>query len=163
VSEVDKTIRGSPFSKAPAKVMVLGVVASDSKNCPIIFVLDGEKVTANSYQALLRRHMMPWPCATYPQGNYVFQQDGAPAHTANLTQRFLEKNIVAQWSKEFWPLYLPELNPCDYDIWGVLPTKVNATAQENTNTLRHTIRREWKRPSDVMIGTHAAPRESCRH
>jgi hypothetical protein len=61
VSEVDGTIRGSPFSKAPAKVMVLGVVASDSKNCPIIFVLDGEKVSVNSYQALLRRHMMPWP------------------------------------------------------------------------------------------------------
>ncbi len=61
VSEVDGTIWGSPFSKAPAKVMVLGVVASDGRNCPIIFILDGEKVTANSYQALLRRHMMPWP------------------------------------------------------------------------------------------------------
>ncbi len=86
----------------------------------------------------------------------MFQQDGAPAntasaHTANLTQRFLEKTIMAHWSKEVWSSYLPELNPCDYDIWVVLQTKVNTTAQENINTLRRTIRREWKLPSEVMI------------
>ncbi len=46
---------------------------------------------------------------------------------------------------------MPELNPCHYDIWVVLQTKVNTTAQENINTLRRTIRREWKRPSEVMI------------
>ncbi len=49
VSEVDKNIRISPFSKAPPKAMVLGVMASDGKKCPIIFVPDGEKVIADSY------------------------------------------------------------------------------------------------------------------
>jgi hypothetical protein len=51
VSEVDEKIQISPFSKAPAKVMVLRVVSSDSKKCLIIFVPDGEKITADSYQA----------------------------------------------------------------------------------------------------------------
>jgi hypothetical protein len=60
--------------------MVLGVVASNGKKCLIIFVPDGKKVTANSYQALLRRHIIPWLSATDPEGNYVFQQDGACAH-----------------------------------------------------------------------------------
>jgi hypothetical protein len=54
VTEVYESVRISPFSKAPAKLMVLGIVASDGKKCPIIFVPDGEKVTADSYQALLR-------------------------------------------------------------------------------------------------------------
>ncbi len=42
-SEVDKNIRISPFSKAPAKVMVLGVVVNNCQKCLIIFVPDGER------------------------------------------------------------------------------------------------------------------------
>jgi hypothetical protein len=44
LSEVNKNIRISPFSKVPAKVMVLGVMASDGKKCLIIFIPDGQKV-----------------------------------------------------------------------------------------------------------------------
>jgi hypothetical protein len=69
VTKVDESMRISPFSKAPVKVMVLSIIASDGKKCPIIFVPDGEKVTADSYQALLRRHVIPWLSATYPEGN----------------------------------------------------------------------------------------------
>ncbi len=113
VSEVDKTIRISPFSKAPEKVMVLGVVDGDGKKCPIIFIPDGEKITADSYQTLLRWHVMPWLSATYREGNYAFQQDGAPAHTANSTQTFLEKNMTALLSKVVWPRYSLDCNPHD--------------------------------------------------
>jgi AraC-like DNA-binding protein len=111
VSEVDEKIRISPFSKVPAKVMVLRVVSSDGKKCPIIFVPNGKKITFVSYQTLLCKHMMPWLSATYPEGNYVFQRDGAPTHTANSTQTFLEKNMAVHWSKVVWPPYLPDLNP----------------------------------------------------
>jgi hypothetical protein len=156
VTEVDESVRVSPFSKAPAKVMVLGIVASDGKKCPIIFVPNGEKVTADSYQALLRRHVIPWLSATYPEGNYVFQQDGAPAHTANSTQLFIESNMAANWSKTVWPPYSPDLNLLDYGIWGVMQAKVNATSHENKSALARTIRREWNRLSEAMI------RRTCR-
>ncbi len=72
MSEVDEKIQISPFSKATAKVMVLGVVSSDGKKCLIIFVPDGEKITADSYQAWFLWHVMPWLSATYLEGNYVF-------------------------------------------------------------------------------------------
>jgi hypothetical protein len=78
VSEVDEKIRISPFSKAPAKVMVFGVVGSNGKKCPIIFVPNGKKITADSYQALLRWHVMPCLSTMYLEGNYMFQQDSAP-------------------------------------------------------------------------------------
>jgi hypothetical protein len=131
--------------------MVLGVMASDVKQCPIIFISDSEKVTADSYLAMLHWHLMPWLSAMYPEGNYVFQQDDAPAYTANSMQRFHEKNIVAQWTKEVWPLYSPELNPLKYGIWGVLQTKVNTTADKNTNALKCTIRHKWTRLSEAMV------------
>jgi hypothetical protein len=72
-----------------------------------------------------------------------------PAHTANFTQTFLEKNLAAHWSKVLWLLYSPDLNPLDYGIWGELQTKVNA--HENTDALRCTIRREWKRLIKAFI------------
>jgi hypothetical protein len=99
VYKVDESVRISPFSKAPAQVMVLRVVASDGKKCTIIFGPDGEKVTADSVQALLCQHVMPGLSTTYHEGNYVFQQDGAHIHTANSTQRFFENSMAAQWSK----------------------------------------------------------------
>jgi hypothetical protein len=141
----------SPFSKAPAKLMVLSVVASDGKKCLIIFVPDGEKITADTYQVLLRRHVIPWLSARYPEGNYVFQQDGAPVHTSNSTQQFIESNMAVHWSKMVWPPYSPDLNPLDYGIWGVMQTKVNATSHENKSALTRTIRREWNQLSDAMI------------
>ena len=51
----------------------------------------------------------------YPEGNYVFQQDGAPAHTSKRTEEF---NLVAVWTKEMWPPQSPDLNPLDYSIWA---------------------------------------------
>jgi hypothetical protein len=35
-------------------------------------------------------------------------------------QKFLENNMVAQWSKEVWLPYSLDLNPLNYSIWGVL-------------------------------------------
>jgi hypothetical protein len=61
--------------------MVLEVLASNGKKSPIIFVPDSKKVSDKSYQAVLRQHVITWLSATYPGGNYVFQQDSTPAHT----------------------------------------------------------------------------------
>jgi hypothetical protein len=102
-------------------------------------------------KALLRRNVIPWLSATYPEGNYVFKQDGVPAHTASSTQKFLESNMAAQWSKMVWPSYLPDLNPLDYGIWVVLQAKVNAFSHKNKSTLTHSIRQEWNRLSEAMI------------
>jgi hypothetical protein len=133
-----------------AKVIVLGVVARDGNKCPIIFVPDSEKVTADSYQVLLRRHVIPCLSATSPEGNYIFQQDGAPAHTPNFMQKFIESNMVVHWSKMVWPTYSPDLNPQDYGIWGVLQAKVTPPATK-ISAMMCTIWQEWHRLSEAMI------------
>ena len=52
---------------------------------------------------------------------YIFQQDGAPAHVTwpsvvMLYQNF--DNIISKNSDIPWPPYSPDLNPCDYYLWG---------------------------------------------
>ncbi len=78
-----------------AKILVIRVVASNGKKCPIVFMPDGHKVTADPCQVLLFQHVMPWLSSTYPEENYMFQQEGAPIHTANSTHKFIETNIAA--------------------------------------------------------------------
>ena len=45
---------------------------------------------------------------------YVFQQDGAPAHTSKVTQAWLSQNLPNFWRKEVWPPRSPDCNPLDY-------------------------------------------------
>jgi hypothetical protein len=92
---VDQGDSGTPVNKTkhPAGVMVLGIVASDGKTCPPIFIPAGLKVNTEVYIGLLERHLVPWLRRNYPDGNYVFQQDGAPAHTLKRTQEWLATNL----------------------------------------------------------------------
>jgi hypothetical protein len=105
VSDVDPTIRFNHYTKVPLKQMVLGVVASEGQKCPPIFVAAGKRINAAVYQNLLRQHVVPWLQRTYPDGNYVFQQDSAPAHAASTTHEFLSENMAL--SATAWSLSLP--------------------------------------------------------
>lgn len=143
VGDVDPEIRVNAFAKNPGKVMMLGVVGSDGQKCPAVFVAAGERLDAAAYQDLLRRHVVPWLKRAYPDGNYVFQQDGAPCHTANSTQQFLEENMANYWPPTLWPPYSPDLNPMDYSVWSVLETKACSSTQPDVAALKASIRRQW--------------------
>jgi DDE superfamily endonuclease len=156
VAAVDPNIRITAYTKAPLKQMVLGVVGSDGQKCPPIFVAAGERINAAIYQELLRQHVVPWLKRTYPDGNYVFQQDSAPAHAARSTQDFLRENMASHWSPELWPPFSPDLNPLDFSIWSVLEARVQATAHENLAALRASISREWATLDEDYV------RSACR-
>jgi hypothetical protein len=119
MADVDPSIRVSPFSKAPSMQMVLGVVGSSGQKCPIVFVGTGKEVYVDVYQDLLRQHMVPWVQRTYPDGNYVFQQDSAPAHIVPTTHAFLRENMADFWALADWLLYSPDLNLLDFSMWSV--------------------------------------------
>jgi hypothetical protein len=66
--------------------MVLGIVASDGRKAPPIFIPDGQKVNTEMYISILKAKLLPWLRKNYPEGNYVYQQDSAPAHASKKTQ-----------------------------------------------------------------------------
>jgi len=51
---------------------------------------------------------------------FVFQQDGAPAHTAHQTQDWLTASCTDFIAKDEWPPNSPDLNPLDYHVWGAM-------------------------------------------
>ena len=51
---------------------------------------------------------------------FTFQQDNAPGHRAGDTVEFLSHNTPDFISPLLWPPNSPDLNPVDYEVWGVL-------------------------------------------
>ena len=109
------------FSK---KVMVSAGVSWNGKTG--IYFLDTQtvKVTAERYVDLLQEHLLPDCVGMYPNNNFIFQQDGATCHTANLTQNFLSQQPNRFIKKDEWPPMSPDVNPMDYAIWPALMDKV---------------------------------------
>ncbi len=81
------------------------------KKTPLIFIEEGVKINTAVYLHLLSEEVAPWV-----ELEFVFQQDGAPSHTSNLTQSFCEAVFLRFWSKELWPPSSPDLNVMDFSI-----------------------------------------------
>ena len=81
-----------------------------------------------------------------------FQQDGAPPHIdatvqAWLTSKFGQKFI----NKEMWPPYSPDLNPCDFFLWGYLKSKIYNPLPANLDELKANLEREIKKIKPDML------------
>ncbi len=103
------------WQKLPS-VMVWAGVASDGKKTPLIFIEEGVKIDQAVYLHLISEEVLPWVEKEYPGSGIVFQQDGAPAHTARMVQDFCQEMFSDFWSKDLWPPSSPDLNPMDFGI-----------------------------------------------
>ena len=116
---IDKT-------KHPASLMMLGVVASSGEVCPPVWFPVGYRLVSKDYIAAVEKTVKPWiesVMIKHPGKTYVFQQDGAPAHTAAATQAYLGTSLEAFWPKDYWPPSSPDCNPLDYSIWWHIESK----------------------------------------
>ena len=120
VSRADADSRGGIYekSKFPQKVMVwLGVC---TKGATKVVVLEGSV----NHQSYIKNVL---PVARqygnkYFEGNWTFQQDGARAHTQELSQKYCRDKMPNFISKDRWPPNSPDLNPLDYCIWNEIVT-----------------------------------------
>ena len=65
--------------------------------------------------------------------DYMFQQDGYPAHFHNDVQDYLNTNLPQCWIQRFgqedvalmhWQPRSPDLTPCDFFLWGFVKDTV---------------------------------------
>lgn len=74
--------------------MSLGFVASNGLKLALIWFPQGYRHTAADYIDQIRSKLLPWVKTNFPNCNVVLQQDGAPAHAADVTQCFLGDHIA---------------------------------------------------------------------
>ncbi|KMQ88024.1 transposable element tcb1 transposase [Lasius niger] len=126
-------------TKFPASVHILSVVSSEGDVMPPHFLNKGETVTKEVYLRVLTTLVKPWMDTVASGKPYIFQQDGAPAHTSHLVQNWLSDNVDMFWSKEFWPPNSPDLNPLNYYVWSVIERVTNKLRHPNVASLQAAI------------------------
>ena len=57
-------------------------------------------------------------CKNLINNNFTDQQDGVPAHTAEMTQEWISQHCPDMIMRDEWPPNSPDLNPLDYHVWG---------------------------------------------
>ena len=86
--------------------------------------------------------------------NYYFQQDGAIPHTANMVQQWLTSKFGDKFmAKQRWPPRSPELNPCDYFLWGYLKGRAYDPLPKTLDDLKTNFEREIKNINKEMLKT----------
>jgi len=84
------------------------------------------------------------PISLLTAQSVTFQQDNAPAHQADDTVEFLSRNTPDFISPLLWPPNSPDLNPVDYEVWGVLQQRVYRSRIRNVDRLKQRLIEEWR-------------------
>ena len=98
--------------------MVSAGVCLDGKG-RLHIVLNKTKVNAKLYVETLLLELVQDCRSVLPSG-FIFQQDGALAHTAKLAQDWIATNWSEFIGKDEWPPNSPDLNPLDYNVRGAM-------------------------------------------
>ena len=91
---------------------------------PLIFVPHGVKVAVDLNISEVLKLMAEAANAYFGNRKWTFQQDGAPANTANVTKDCCSAHLPGFWPKEIWLPSSPDLNPMDYSIWPTMEAKL---------------------------------------
>ena len=123
-------------------VMVWCAISKKGK-FPMVFVDKGAKINAAYYiEHILESVLKVHGEAMYPNREWIFQQDSAPAHKAKTTQEWCRANLSDFIPESLWPPSSPDLNPLDYSIWSILEAKVNAQRHYTIESLKASLLRE---------------------
>lgn len=97
-------------------------------------------VNQHNYLAMLQNFLWPKVLRTEGYKSLYFQQDGAPPHKAIIVQEWLKDKFKDRFiAKHQWPPRSPDLNPCDFFLWGYLKELVYSPLPRNLDELRANI------------------------
>lgn len=124
--------------KHPLSIMVWGCMSQDSVGR--LQILNGS-VNADKYiQEGLEPKVLPSAPDIFGDGMpYIFQQDGAPCHTAKKCIAWCKKNKVELLD---WPGNSPDLNPIE-NLWARLKRAVAAKRPSNKRQLTEAVIHAW--------------------
>lgn len=121
-------------------VMLWGCYSGAGKSA-IAFIND--RMNASSYCQILEEFMLPFAYCHHGtgRGDFVFMQDNARVHTANLTKNWLQALDIEVLE---WPAVSPDLNPIE-NLWGILTQRVyrDGFLYDTVEDLKVGIQQAW--------------------
>ena len=123
--------------------MVWGGISGKGKS-QLVFIEKGIKINSNIYvNNILIPYVKPLNESIFKNTQWIFQQDSEPSHSSKLTQAWCKSNLPGFISSEEWPPFSPDLNPCDFWLWGELQRRVYMKKHKTLESLRRELIRQW--------------------
>ena len=147
-SDVNPSRLYHPANKFTKKIMVSCLISWNGVSKPFFVDPGKQKVDAKYFANHLKRDLVPALHDLYPDGDGIYVQDGASAHTSNLAQDYLKEVFGRDGfvNKNQWPPKSPDLNPLDYYFWNAVKEKVYEGRREpftNLAQLKRRIKYVW--------------------
>jgi transposase len=123
--------------KFPPSLMIFAVIGIGYKSK--LLIIEGT-VDAHKYiDNLVQIDVIPELDAMHGPFNWIFQQDGAPCHTAATSIDWLEGNcdVIIDW-----PANSPDLSPIEL-LWAILKKIVSALAPQSIEELKQILIQAW--------------------
>ena len=109
----------------------------------LIFVDPGMKVNGQYYRnVLLSQQMLP-AIKHVASDTIVFQQDNAPSHRVKDTIKQLQQETPDFTGPDLWPQNSPDINPVDYNVWGVMQKRVYQCRMNSGDELKQLRVEVW--------------------
>jgi len=94
----------------------------------------------NQFHSILVHQMIPSARALFPDGNFVFQQDNDPKHTATKNQEYLKNKNIQVLN---WPSQSPDLNPIE-NLWSCMDREMKNRNPQNEDQLFAIVKERWE-------------------
>ena len=122
------------------KVLVWCAMTSTKIYGPYFF---DESVNQHNYLHMLQNFFWPKHNKVENHLSYYFQQDGATSHTSNIVQEWLKSKFGDFFlDKTKWLPRSPDMNPCDFFLWGYLKERAYCPLPKTIDESKLNIERE---------------------
>jgi transposase len=116
--------------------MVWGCMSSAGVG--MLHFIDGT-VDGGAYVEILSTRLLPSLERLHPDGDCLFQQDGAPCHTSKVAQRWFASHRLHLLP---WAPSSPDMSPIE-NVWGMMKKKIRKERPRTKEELMAALRRIW--------------------
>lgn len=129
--------------KHPTQVMVWSIISA--KGPGRLYIVEGN-MKSDQYLQVLKTKLLPQAKEWFPDGEFIFMQDGAPCYNGKIIKEFFKKEELSVLP---WPGNSPDMNPIE-NLWAIVKQEMRKTNITTKVQLIETLIKIWHHNENIQ-------------